>query len=128
MHSCVSYLHNPCHSCVSYLHNACHHVFFILQIDRENKIFGIFPRIRFDDKATYTESMTKKYDMVTMIWLSLILLHISQYRQYHVLYEYWFYFGIFTMAKISHVMYSQKQIFCASLLTVSFLPTCDVDT
>lgn len=36
-----------------------------LQIDRENKWLGTIPAIRFQDKSTYTESDTKKYDMVS---------------------------------------------------------------
>lgn len=35
-----------------------------LQFDTENKWFGIIPRVSFEDKSTYTESQTKKYDMV----------------------------------------------------------------
>lgn len=38
---------------------------FFLKLNRENKIFGIFPSIRFNDKSTYTESQTKKYDLVS---------------------------------------------------------------
>jgi len=33
-------------------------------LNRENKLFGVIPRIQFEDKSTYTESHTKEYDMV----------------------------------------------------------------
>ena len=37
-----------------------------LKIDRENKWFGLIPRVRFQDKSTYTNSHTKEYDMVSL--------------------------------------------------------------
>ena len=40
------------------------HLYF--QLDRENKIFGIIPRIKLDDKSTYLESNTKQYDQVNI--------------------------------------------------------------
>jgi len=36
-------------------------------LNRENKLFGIIPRVQFEDKSTYTESHTKEYDMVFII-------------------------------------------------------------
>ena len=43
---------------------------FILQVDRENRWFGVIPRIYFADKETYVESETKQYDMVKYITLT----------------------------------------------------------
>jgi len=37
-------------------------------LNRENKLFGIIPRVQFADKSTYTESHTKEYDMVIFIF------------------------------------------------------------
>lgn len=39
------------------------------QINRENKLFGIFPRIWFEDKSTYTESHTREYDVVWNVYI-----------------------------------------------------------
>lgn len=36
----------------------------LFQLDRENLLLGVLPRPTFEDKSTYTESQTKKYDMV----------------------------------------------------------------
>lgn len=44
--------------------------FFLLQLDRENKLFGVIPKPTFEDKSTYTESNTKQYDMVGSIFHS----------------------------------------------------------
>lgn len=38
--------------------------FFFLQLDRENRIAGLFPRLTFKDKSTYVQSSTKIYDDV----------------------------------------------------------------
>merc|ERR1711884_270493 len=35
-----------------------------IKLDRENKLLGFIPRPRFEDKSTYTESETKKYDQM----------------------------------------------------------------
>ena len=35
------------------------------QVDRENPWFGSIPRIVFRDKSTYSQSSTKKYDVVS---------------------------------------------------------------
>lgn len=37
------------------------------QVDKENRWFGLLPRISFTDKETYVESETKQYDMVRLI-------------------------------------------------------------
>ena len=41
-------------------------IWFFFKLNRENKFLGIFPSIRFTDKSTYTESQTKKYDLVSI--------------------------------------------------------------
>lgn len=41
-----------------------------ISFDRESKLFGIFPKPIFKEKSTYTESATKKYDMVAFKYLS----------------------------------------------------------
>ena len=35
-----------------------------LQVDRDNPWFGAIPRVKLEDKSTYTESDTKKFDTV----------------------------------------------------------------
>ena len=42
----------------------CKNFAFNLQVDKENLLFGVLPRVYFEDKSTYTESHTKEYDMV----------------------------------------------------------------
>lgn len=37
-----------------------------LQLDREHKVAGLFPRPTFKDKSTYVESSTKVYDDVSV--------------------------------------------------------------
>jgi hypothetical protein len=34
------------------------------QIDRENPLFGLIPRIKITDKQSYTQSATRHYDTV----------------------------------------------------------------
>ncbi|CAH1792887.1 unnamed protein product [Owenia fusiformis] len=41
-----------------------------VSIDNENKVFGVLPRIKFQDKSSYTESDTKKFDMIAFKYLS----------------------------------------------------------
>lgn len=36
-----------------------------VEIDREQKIFGIIPRVRLTDKGSYVQSSTKQYDIVS---------------------------------------------------------------
>lgn len=38
-----------------------------ITVDRENKLFGMFPRIHMTDKCTYVESSTREYDMVSIV-------------------------------------------------------------
>lgn len=58
-----------------------------IQLNRENKIFGIFPSIRFNDKSTYTESQTKKYDLLAFKYLSWLLFPLLLcYAAYSIIY------------------------------------------
>ncbi|XP_026581502.1 cleft lip and palate transmembrane protein 1-like [Pseudonaja textilis] len=57
------------------------------QLDRENKIAGIFPRLTFKDKSTYIESSTKIYDDMAFRYLSWILFPLlGCYAVYSLLY------------------------------------------
>lgn len=49
----------------SFKSNLTHCRFLFLQLDRERKIAGVFPRLVFKDKSTYVESSTKVYDDVS---------------------------------------------------------------
>lgn len=40
-----------------------------IKVDLENKLFGIFPRIRFEDKSSYANSPTKEYDNVNFFFV-----------------------------------------------------------
>jgi len=50
----------------------CWKVFKVTDVtlDRENKLFGILPRIKMVDKASYTESATKEFDTLAFKYLS----------------------------------------------------------
>uniref|UniRef100_K1R4I6 Cleft lip and palate transmembrane protein 1-like protein n=1 Tax=Magallana gigas TaxID=29159 RepID=K1R4I6_MAGGI len=57
------------------------------KIDRENLWFGVIPRVTYEDKSTYTESMTKKYDMMAFKYLSWMLFPLLiGYAIYSLLY------------------------------------------
>jgi len=58
-----------------------------IKVDRENKLFGILPRVWFQDKSTYTQSETKKYDMMAFKYLSWALFPLlACYAVYSVIY------------------------------------------
>lgn len=58
-----------------------------IQLDRENKLFGILPRVKFADKSTYTQSQTKKYDQLAFKYLSWLLFPLlGGYAVYSLLY------------------------------------------
>uniref|UniRef100_A0A1B6C3W8 Cleft lip and palate transmembrane protein 1 n=1 Tax=Clastoptera arizonana TaxID=38151 RepID=A0A1B6C3W8_9HEMI len=44
-----------------------------IKVDKENKYFGIFPRLKFEDKGSYVESSTKEYDQLAFRYLSMVL-------------------------------------------------------
>ncbi|KAM5209896.1 putative lipid scramblase CLPTM1 isoform 1-T1 [Hipposideros larvatus] len=58
-----------------------------LQLDREHKVAGLFPRPTFKDKSTYVESSTKVYDDMAFRYLSWILFPLlGCYAVYSLLY------------------------------------------
>jgi hypothetical protein len=58
-----------------------------IKVDRENKWFGLVPRISFQDKSTYLESETKKYDIIAFKYLSWLLFPLLVcYAIYSVMY------------------------------------------
>ncbi|KAK2191759.1 hypothetical protein NP493_46g04029 [Ridgeia piscesae] len=59
-----------------------------VKIDRENLIAGILPRIRLEDKSSYTKSMTKQYDQMAFKYLSWALFPLLVcYAIYSVIYQ-----------------------------------------
>ncbi|XP_064600174.1 putative lipid scramblase CLPTM1 isoform X2 [Liolophura sinensis] len=44
-----------------------------VKVDREAKLLGVFPKITYEDKSTYTESKTKQYDTMAFKYLSWLL-------------------------------------------------------
>ncbi|XP_063426507.1 putative lipid scramblase CLPTM1 [Mytilus trossulus] len=58
-----------------------------IKLDRENLLFGLIPRPTFEDKSTYTQSHTKKYDMMAFKYLSWALFPLlGGYAVYSLLY------------------------------------------
>ncbi|XP_037272495.1 putative lipid scramblase CLPTM1 [Rhipicephalus microplus] len=58
-----------------------------ITVDRENKLFGVFPRIRMADKCTYVESSTREYDMMAFKYLSWALFPLlAAYCVYSLMY------------------------------------------
>jgi len=59
-----------------------------VKFDYENKILGLIPRLKVDDKETYTESETKKYDRLAFKYLSWGLFPLlGCYAVYSLLYN-----------------------------------------
>ncbi|XP_033734094.1 cleft lip and palate transmembrane protein 1 homolog [Pecten maximus] len=59
-----------------------------VKVDRDNLIMGVIPRLSFDDKSTYTESQTKKYDMMAFKYLSWALFPLlGGYAVYSLFYQ-----------------------------------------
>uniref|UniRef100_A0A3Q3WVD0 CLPTM1 regulator of GABA type A receptor forward trafficking n=1 Tax=Mola mola TaxID=94237 RepID=A0A3Q3WVD0_MOLML len=59
----------------------------VMDLDRENRIIGIFPRLVFTDKSTYVESSTKIYDDMAFKYLSWLLYPLfGCYAVYSLLY------------------------------------------
>jgi hypothetical protein len=50
---------------------------YLSKVDREDKILGLVPRVRFLDKSTYTNSHTKEYDMVRRLLSGLLRAGVS---------------------------------------------------
>ena len=58
-----------------------------IKMDQENRIFGIFPRISFQDKGSYVESSTKQFDEMAFKYLSWALFPLlACYSIYSLLY------------------------------------------
>ncbi|XP_060574557.1 putative lipid scramblase CLPTM1 [Ruditapes philippinarum] len=58
-----------------------------VKADRENRIFGLIPRISLEDKSTYTESHTKEYDTMAFKYLSWLLFPmLACYAVYSIVY------------------------------------------
>ncbi|XP_041352387.1 cleft lip and palate transmembrane protein 1 homolog [Gigantopelta aegis] len=59
-----------------------------VKIDMENKWFGILPRLRIEDKSSYTQSQTKQYDLLAFKYLSWLLFPLLvSYSVYSLLYN-----------------------------------------
>lgn len=59
-----------------------------VEIDYENKYFGIIPKIKFSDKGSYVESATKEYDQLAFRYLSWLLYPLLVgYAIYSLMYE-----------------------------------------
>ncbi|KAK0046519.1 cleft lip and palate transmembrane protein 1 isoform X2 [Biomphalaria pfeifferi] len=58
------------------------------KIDRENKLFGVIPRLKLSEKSTYTESHTKEYDIMAFRYLSWLLYPLlGGYAVYSLVYQ-----------------------------------------
>lgn len=44
-----------------------------IKVDRNNKLFGVIPRVSYEDKGSYVESSTKQYDMMAYRYLSWLI-------------------------------------------------------
>ena len=63
-------------------------IFGLLQVDYNNKIFGLFPRVWLEDKKSYVESSTRKYDKMAFKYLSWAFFPLVLcYGVYSLLYE-----------------------------------------
>uniref|UniRef100_A0A069DZD8 Putative conserved plasma membrane protein n=1 Tax=Panstrongylus megistus TaxID=65343 RepID=A0A069DZD8_9HEMI len=58
-----------------------------IKLNREEKLFGIFPRVVFTDKGSYVESETKQYDQLAFKYLSWVLFPLlAGYAIYSLIY------------------------------------------
>lgn len=58
-----------------------------IEINREEKLFGIIPKISFSDKGSYVQSSTKIYDLMAFRYLSMVLFPLlGCYAVYSLLY------------------------------------------
>lgn len=59
-----------------------------IKIDRVDKIFGVIPKIKFEDKGSYVESSTKQYDMLAYRYLSWVIFPLFiAYAIYSLIYN-----------------------------------------
>lgn len=58
-----------------------------ISLNRENKLLGILPRLKFTDKGSYVESSTKQYDQLAFKYLSWVLFPmLAAYSVYSLIY------------------------------------------
>ncbi|KIH66378.1 cleft lip and palate transmembrane protein 1 [Ancylostoma duodenale] len=58
-----------------------------IEVDHSNKVFNIFPKLKFSDKGSYVESETKVYDELAFKYLSWILFPLlGGYAVYSLIY------------------------------------------
>ncbi|CAH1407057.1 unnamed protein product [Nezara viridula] len=58
-----------------------------ISLNRENKLLGIIPRLKFTDKGSYVESSTKQYDQLAFKYLSWVLFPmLAAYSVYSLIY------------------------------------------
>ncbi|EEC06729.1 conserved hypothetical protein [Ixodes scapularis] len=58
-----------------------------ISLDRENRLLGIFPRVRMADKTTYVDSSTREYDTMAFKYLSWALFPLlAAYCVYSLMY------------------------------------------
>ncbi|CAN8022263.1 unnamed protein product [Ixodes persulcatus] len=58
-----------------------------ISLDRENRLFGVFPRVRMADKTTYVDSSTREYDTMAFKYLSWALFPLlAAYCVYSLMY------------------------------------------
>lgn len=58
-----------------------------VKVDRENKIFGVIPKITYQDKGSYVESSTRQYDLMAFKYLSWVCFPLlGSYAIYSLLY------------------------------------------
>uniref|UniRef100_A0A915DJ93 Cleft lip and palate associated transmembrane protein n=1 Tax=Ditylenchus dipsaci TaxID=166011 RepID=A0A915DJ93_9BILA len=59
-----------------------------VQVSREEKWFGVIPKIKFSDKGSYVKSATKEYDELAFKYLSWLLFPLlAAYAGYSLVYE-----------------------------------------
>uniref|UniRef100_A0A8R1I4M3 Cleft lip and palate transmembrane protein 1 n=1 Tax=Caenorhabditis japonica TaxID=281687 RepID=A0A8R1I4M3_CAEJA len=97
-----------------------------VEVDRENTLFGVFPRLKFSDKGSYVESDTKTYDQMAFRYLSWVLfpllvgyaiysiIYVEQKGWYswvlNMLYGYLLMFGFITMTPQLFINYKLKSV------------------
>ncbi|XP_078591455.1 putative lipid scramblase CLPTM1 [Branchiostoma floridae x Branchiostoma japonicum] len=59
-----------------------------VKLDREDRILGVIPRVRLEDKSTYVESSTKQYDQLAFKYLGIALFPLlGCYAVYSLMYN-----------------------------------------
>lgn len=73
-----------------------------IKLDKTNKILGIIPRIKLDDKGSYVESSTKEYDLLAYKYLS------------------WIVFPLFVMYAIYSLIYLEHKGWYSFILNMTY--------